>query len=335
MHLNVQACAVCRTDLHIVDGELADPKLPLVLGHQIVGLVSEVGEGASRFSVGERVGVPWLGWTDGTCRFCRSGRENLCDRAKFTGFQIDGGFAEETVADALAKCPEVLELHHVAGNDCYLLKVRARDAEHVGQLLRHRFGRIWNRIEQRRVTARAGLVKLNTYYMSLFAKFLAKLKATPDGDGTLLDHSMILYGSGMSESDQHSRINIPTLLAGGLCGSVEGNRHIQEKKETPFSNLLLSIANKYDCDMDTTDRCTASPTPPRARLFSLGGGETRGPPARRRATRPPQSCRVRRACRASSTESPPGPTPMRAPKAGTTGPRPSASRRACGKSWSE
>jgi hypothetical protein len=97
----------------------------------------------------------------------------------------------------------------------------------------------------------AGLVKLNTYYATLFAKFLDKLKSTPDGDGTLLDHSMILYGSGMSESDQHSRINIPTLLAGNLCGTLEGNRHIQEKKETPFSNLLVSIANKYDCEMDT------------------------------------------------------------------------------------
>jgi propanol-preferring alcohol dehydrogenase len=99
VRLDVQACAVCRTDLHLVDGELPDPKLPLVLGHQIVGLVSEVGQAAARFSVGERVGVPWLGWTDGTCRFCRSGRENLCDRAKFTGYQLDGGFAEETVAD--------------------------------------------------------------------------------------------------------------------------------------------------------------------------------------------------------------------------------------------
>ena len=99
VRLKVQACAVCRTDLHIVDGELPDPKLPLVLGHQIVGLVSDVGEDASRFLVGERVGVPWLGWTDGTCRFCQSGRENLCDRARFTGYQIDGGFAEETVAD--------------------------------------------------------------------------------------------------------------------------------------------------------------------------------------------------------------------------------------------
>ena len=99
MRLKVQACAVCRTDLHIVDGELPDAKLPLVLGHQIVALVSEAGEGASRFSIGERVGVPWLGWTDGTCRFCRSERENLCDGARFTGYQIDGGFAEETVAD--------------------------------------------------------------------------------------------------------------------------------------------------------------------------------------------------------------------------------------------
>ena len=99
VRLNVQACAVCRTDLHIVDGELPEPKFPLVLGHQIVGLVSGVGNGAGRLSVGERVGVPWLGWTDGTCRFCRSGRENLCDQARFTGYQIDGGFAEETVAD--------------------------------------------------------------------------------------------------------------------------------------------------------------------------------------------------------------------------------------------
>ena len=92
--------------------------------------------------------------------------------------------------------------------------------------------------------------QLNQYHVKLFTHFLAKLKATPDGDGTLLDHSMILYGSGMSESDQHSRINIPTLLAGNLCGTLEGNRHIQEKKETPFANLLVAIANKYDCELD-------------------------------------------------------------------------------------
>ncbi|HVC57137.1 MAG TPA: zinc-dependent alcohol dehydrogenase family protein [Stellaceae bacterium] len=95
----VRACAVCRTDLHIVDGELPDPKLPLILGHEIVGTVVERGAGADRFEVGDRVGVPWLGWTCGVCAYCRSGRENLCDRARFTGYQIDGGYAELTVAD--------------------------------------------------------------------------------------------------------------------------------------------------------------------------------------------------------------------------------------------
>jgi alcohol dehydrogenase, propanol-preferring len=94
--LEVTACGVCRTDLHILDGELDRPKLPLVLGHQIVGRVLAGGE---RFGSGERVGVPWLGWTDGDCRYCRSGRENLCDHARFTGYDRDGGYAELTVAD--------------------------------------------------------------------------------------------------------------------------------------------------------------------------------------------------------------------------------------------
>ena len=95
----VRACAVCRTDLHVVDGELLDPKLPLVPGHEIIGTVVEKGESADRFAIGDRVGVPWLGWTCGICEYCRSGRENLCDRARFTGYQIDGGYAELTVAD--------------------------------------------------------------------------------------------------------------------------------------------------------------------------------------------------------------------------------------------
>jgi propanol-preferring alcohol dehydrogenase len=94
--LEVAACGVCRTDLHIFDGELTEPKLPLVMGHQIVARVLTGGE---RFEPGRRVGVPWLGWTDGTCRYCRSGRENLCDSARFTGYGIDGGYAERTVAD--------------------------------------------------------------------------------------------------------------------------------------------------------------------------------------------------------------------------------------------
>jgi len=95
----VHTCGVCRTDLHVVDGELPNPKLPLVLGHEIVGRVAALGARVTRFSVGDRVGVPWLGWTCGECSYCRSGRENLCDRARFTGYQRDGGYAELTVAD--------------------------------------------------------------------------------------------------------------------------------------------------------------------------------------------------------------------------------------------
>jgi len=98
--LRVHACGVCRTDLHIVDGELKHPKLPLVLGHQIVATVVEAAAGAEALAPGTRVGVPWLGWTCGVCRYCRSGRENLCERARFTGYDIDGGFAEHAVADA-------------------------------------------------------------------------------------------------------------------------------------------------------------------------------------------------------------------------------------------
>ena len=98
--LRVHACGVCRTDLHIIDGELAGPKLPLVLGHQIVGEVSEVGPGVEGLEPGDRVGVPWLGWTCGECGYCASGRENLCPRARFTGYDVDGGFADLVVADA-------------------------------------------------------------------------------------------------------------------------------------------------------------------------------------------------------------------------------------------
>ncbi|MBN8229751.1 zinc-dependent alcohol dehydrogenase family protein [Corallococcus macrosporus] len=98
--LKVRACAVCRTDLHVVDGELTRPKLPLVPGHEIVATVAAAGARVEGFAPGTRVGVPWLGWSCGQCRFCRSGRENLCDTARFTGYDLDGGFAEYTVADA-------------------------------------------------------------------------------------------------------------------------------------------------------------------------------------------------------------------------------------------
>ncbi len=134
--LEVLACGVCRTDLHIFDGELSEPKLPLVLGHQIVARVADGGE---RFAPGQRVGVPWLGWTDGDCRYCRSGRENLCDRALFTGYDLDGGYAEHAVADEryCLSLPESYEDLQVAPLLCagligYRTLRFAGDAERIG-----------------------------------------------------------------------------------------------------------------------------------------------------------------------------------------------------------
>jgi alcohol dehydrogenase, propanol-preferring len=136
VRLRVRACGVCRTDLHIRDGELDEPKLPLLLGHQIVGRVVD---GGDRFAPGDRVGVPWLGWTDGECRYCASGRENLCDRARFTGYTIDGGYAEEVVADArycfaLPDGPSDVELAPLlcAGMIGYRALRLAGDAERIG-----------------------------------------------------------------------------------------------------------------------------------------------------------------------------------------------------------
>ena len=137
--VKVHACAVCRTDLHIVDGELPDPKLPLVPGHQIVGSVVELGEAATRFKLGDRVGIPWLGWTDGVCKFCKSGRENLCDNARFTGYTIDGGYADYTVADEHFCFPIPTRYTDVeaapllcAGMIGYRSFVKTGDAERVG-----------------------------------------------------------------------------------------------------------------------------------------------------------------------------------------------------------
>src|SRR5690242_6679879 len=98
--VKIAACAVCRTDLHVMDGELPHPKLPLIPGHEIVGVIVEKGERVDKLNIGDRVGIPWLGWTCGECECCRSGRENLCDRARFTGYTLDGGYAEFAVADA-------------------------------------------------------------------------------------------------------------------------------------------------------------------------------------------------------------------------------------------
>jgi alcohol dehydrogenase, propanol-preferring len=112
----VEACGVCRTDLHVVDGELPDPKLPLIPGHQVVGEVVATGDGVDRFSSGDRIGIPWLGWACGECRYCRTGRENLCVRARFTGYQLDGGYADLVAADSrfCLPMPEGYEALHAA-----------------------------------------------------------------------------------------------------------------------------------------------------------------------------------------------------------------------------
>jgi propanol-preferring alcohol dehydrogenase len=137
--IRVSVCAVCRTDLHIVSGELSEPKLPLVIGHMIVGHVQATGDGAYRFGPGERIGVPWLGYVDGTCRFCRRGLENLCVNARFTGYHVDGGYAEFCVADErfCFPLPESYDDLHAAPLLCagligYRALRLAGDAQRVG-----------------------------------------------------------------------------------------------------------------------------------------------------------------------------------------------------------
>jgi alcohol dehydrogenase, propanol-preferring len=138
LRVRVSACAVCRTDLHVVDGELPDPKLPIIPGHEIVGVIDESGPGASG-RIGERVGIPWLGYACGHCEYCRSGHENLCDQARFTGYQIDGGYAQYTLADArfcLPLPPQLDDLHTApllcAGLIGYRCLKKAGEARRLG-----------------------------------------------------------------------------------------------------------------------------------------------------------------------------------------------------------
>jgi len=137
--IHVRACAVCRTDLHVVDGELDHPKLPLVPGHEIVGTVEQLGPSAARFKIGDRVGVPWLGWTCGHCEYCSNGKENLCDQARFTGYTLDGGYSEYTVADQrfCFQIPDSYSDAHAAPLMCagligYRSLVKAGNAKRLG-----------------------------------------------------------------------------------------------------------------------------------------------------------------------------------------------------------
>src|SRR5919198_2755937 len=192
IRVRVEACGVCRTDLHVADGELPDPKLPLVLGHQIVGAVDAVGADVEGIEPGQRVGVPWLGWTDGECRYCRSGRENLCDRARFTGYTVDGGYAEEAVADArycfeLPEGRSDVELAPLlcAGMIGYRALRLAGDAERVGL---YGFGASAHivaqlaRREGRRVLAftRAGDVAAQSLALELGAEWAGAVGERPE-----------------------------------------------------------------------------------------------------------------------------------------------------------
>lgn len=246
----VEACGVCRTDLHLVDGELPDPVLPMIPGHEIVGRVAALGSGVEGFRLGQRVGVPWLGWTCGQCRYCRSGRENLCDGARFTGYQIPGGYAEYTVADArycfpLPEAGDAAELAPLlcAGLIGYRALRLAGDARRVGiygfgaaahivaQVLRHQ-GREFLAF------TRSGDIESQAFARGLGAVWAGSSEETPPGE---LDAALIFAPAGLL---------VPAALAqvgkGGcvVCAGI----HMSDIPSFPYAILwgersLRSVAN--------------------------------------------------------------------------------------------
>jgi alcohol dehydrogenase, propanol-preferring len=246
----VRACAVCRTDLHVFDSELPDPKLPLVLGHEIIGTVVEKGAEVDRFAAGDRVGVPWLGWTCGVCEFCRSGRENLCDRARFTGYQIDGGYAELTVADqryCFAIDPSYGDVEAAplmcAGLIGYRTLRMAGDARLVGiygfgaaahlvaQVMRHQGRRFF-------AFTRPGDQEAQAFAMALGAEWAGDSTTAPPEP---LDAALIFAPVGAL---------VPAALAATKKGGtvVSGGIHMSDIPSFPYSLLweervLRSVAN--------------------------------------------------------------------------------------------
>jgi alcohol dehydrogenase, propanol-preferring len=252
--LEVLACAVCRTDLHIVDGELTKPKLPLVLGHQIVARVADGGE---RFAAGQRVGAPWLGWTDGTCRYCRSGRENLCEQAQFTGYDRDGGYAEYARVDerycfAIPEGYEDLQAAPLlcAGLIGYRTLRFAGDAERIGI---YGFGAAAHIICQvavhqgRRVFAftRAGDEETQAFALELGAEWAGDaLGQTPEE----LDAALVFAPAG-----ELVPAALRALAKGGsvVCGGI----HMSDIPALPYELLwgervLRSVANLTRADAE-------------------------------------------------------------------------------------
>jgi propanol-preferring alcohol dehydrogenase len=248
--LRVHACAVCRTDLHIIDGELPHPKLPLIPGHEIVGTVVAAGPGAAGHALGDRVGVGWLGWTCGECRYCTSGRENLCDRARFTGYDLDGGYAEYAVADARycfalpSGYPDLQAAPLLcAGLIGYRTLRLAGDAERLGI---YGFGAAAHLVAQlalyqgRRLFAftRAGDLEAQRFARELGAEWAGPSEAPPPEE---LDAALIFASAGEL---------VPAALRAVAKGGVVvcGGIHMSDIPSFPYSILwgervLRSVAN--------------------------------------------------------------------------------------------
>ena len=248
--VQVCACAVCRTDLQVADGDVPNPKLPLILGHEVVGKVVEVGKNAERFKPGTRVGIPWLGWTCGVCRYCKSGRENLCEKAKFNGYTLDGGYAEYMATDErfCFSIPDSYSDAHAAPLLCagligYRSLVKAGDAESVGiygfgaaahivcQIAKHQGRKIF-------AFTRPGDDKAQKFALSLGAVWAGDSKTQPPEQ---LDAAIIFASSG-ELVPQALRAIVP----GGtvVCGGI----HMSDIPSFPYDILwrertICSVAN--------------------------------------------------------------------------------------------
>jgi len=248
--VQVCACAVCRTDLQVADGELPHPKLPLILGHEVVGRVIEAGKDADRFKLGTRVGIPWLGWTCGECRYCRSGRENLCEKAKFNGYTLNGGYAEYMVTDErfCFSIPDSYSDVHAAPLLCagligYRSLVKAGDAERLGI---YGFGAAAHivcqiaKVQGRKVFAftRPGDEKAQKFALSLGAVWAGDSKTQPPEQ---LDAAIIFASSGELVPQA-----LKAVAPGGtvVCGGI----HMSDIPSFPYDFLwrersVCSVAN--------------------------------------------------------------------------------------------
>ena len=273
--IKVRACGVCRTDLHLVDGELPDPQLPVIPGHEIVGTVVETAPDVERFTVGQRVGVPWLGFTCGTCAYCRSGHENLCEAAQFTGYQIDGGYADYTVADQRYCFPiagsytdaEAAPLL-CAGLIGYRALRMAGDAERLGiygfgaaahivaQVARHQGRRVF-------AFTRAGDTEAQAFARSLGAEWAGSSDETPPDQ---LDAALLFAPVGALVPAA-----LRALAPGGtvVCAGI----HMSDIPSFPYDILwrehcIVSVANLTRLDGDEF-LALAPTTPVRTTVVSL------------------------------------------------------------------